>query len=99
MNFKASILILATLKIFSAKSIEKDQAAIIQSKIPDEKQFYTEKKFSSFNEICLKNKSQLNIFFHYIYLDIKFTKRFKATIIQVVPYKNFLSQSVVGSSM
>ena len=56
MNFKASILILATLKIFSAKSIEKDQAAIIQSKFPDEKQFDTEKTFSSFNEICLKNK-------------------------------------------
>ena len=97
MNFKASILILATLKISSAKSIKKDQAAIIQCKIPDEKQFDTEKIFLSFNEVYqIKNKSQFNIFFHYIYLDIKFTKRFKATI---MPYKNFLSQSVVGSSM
>ena len=34
MNFKASILILATLKMSSAKSIEKDHAAINQSKIP-----------------------------------------------------------------
>ena len=47
MNFKASILILATLKISSAKSIKKDQAAIIQCKIPDEKQFDTEKIFLS----------------------------------------------------
>ena len=86
MNFKASILILATLKIFSAKSIEKDQAAIIQSKIPDEKQFYTEKKFSSFNEICLKNKSQLNIFFS-LYL-------FRYQIHQTIQSYNHTSRAI-----
>ena len=52
MNFKAFIFILVPLKIFSAKSIEKEQAVIIQCNIPDGKQFDT-CTFSHEDQICV----------------------------------------------
>ena len=61
MIFKAFILILATLKIFSTKSIEKDQNVILQCNIPDGKQF-NKCTFSQEDQICViaddKTKSE-----------------------------------------